>query len=348
MHVVVNDDKPVFMSVHVRCLSMLLIAAGLFAGRECLAQTTVTTNPVGYVNVTVPSGENAAASVPLQNSPVFTGTVSSITYVSGSSSIGSVTADWTSTYGPFATNPYIVQFLSGQSTGLYYPIASNSTSTLAVSGTNLTSLVAVGDSFEILPLDTLGSLFGTNAATAGFNVGTDPSVADNVLIRGAFGWLTYYNNGSNWLRQGDATLTSQNSVPLYPEQGMLIVRQASSNLVLTITGVVPTTALQTSLPASTTTFLANRFPVATTIAGLGLSSLAQWNAGTNPATCDNLLIHGTFGWLTYYYNGTNWLRQGDATETSQNTTAIGVGSSVLIVRQSGSSIELNQALPYTP
>jgi uncharacterized protein (TIGR02597 family) len=340
------------MNVSVRSLPLLILTvAGLMTAltaQESRGQTTVATNPVGYVNITATSGETTAMSIPLQGSAAFTGTVSSVTYASGSSTVTSSSADWTTTYGPFSSNPYIMQMLSGSSTGEYFVIASNTTTSLSVSGTNLTSQIAVGDQFSIVPLDTLGSLFGTNAATTGFNVGTNPATVDNVVLRGAFGWITYYNNGTNWLRQGDGTGSSQNSVPLYPEQGMLIVRQPSSNLVLTVLGNVPTTALQTNLPAGATTFLANRFPVDTSIGGLGLNTYSQWNAGTNPSTCDNLVIRGVFGWLTYYYNGSTWLRQGDGTGSPQSTTDIPTGSSILIVRQSGSTLPLNQALPYTP
>lgn len=303
------------------------------------AQTSVTTDAVGYTSTTVAAGSVKALSLPLNTPPDYSAAVSAVT----SSTIQTANAGWTANaYGPFSSNPHVVRFLTGANTGRQFRVSSNTTDTLTLTtgGVDLTTGIAAGDRYAIFPVATLQSVFGATAPS--LNTSSNSSAADNILIRGSFGWLTYYNDGTQWLREGGAG--SENTAALLPDAGFLFVRRGNTSYDFTVTGSVPMTNLITDFPAARTVFFANRFPVGTTLVDLGLAQLPGWNADSNSSTADNVLIRGTFGWLTYYFDGTNWLREGGGT-AAENPT-VPVGGALLVVRRSGSDTTLNEARPY--
>jgi len=306
---------------------------------------TVATPPVGYTTITVAANSVSAISIPLDQIPDYQGVVSSCT----ATTITTTGAGWTATtqFGPFASNPHVVRMLSGASKGRHFQVTSNSNTTLTVSlpsgVSDLSTVVAAGDTYELVPVDTLGSFFGTGASSS-VTKNSDPTKADNVLVRVNGGWLTFYNDGTNWLLQGGGA-SAQNNIPMMPESGVLFVRNAPTSLSLVVSGQVPITNLITDLSGSSTTFFANRFPMDNTLSGLGLQSLANWVSGSDPATADNVLIRVPSGWLTFYYDGTKWLLAGGG-QSAINPT-IAMGTSVLIVHRSSQPMSLNQSLPYS-
>lgn len=313
-----------------------------FAADRAAAQTaTATTDPVGFTTFTVPAGSIRALSRPLDEIAKYAAAVSSRT----TNTITTTSAGWTANaYGPFASNPHLIRVLSGTSKGQQFRIASNTTDTLTLTTTvDLSTIIANNDRYEILPVPTLASVFGQTGT--GLVTNSDPAQADNVQIRGTTAWITYYNDGANWLRQGPGTIS--NNTAILPENGFVLVRRGGTAYTFTNVGAVPVTNLKTDLPANRTTSLSNRFPVVTNLVGLGLQSLPGWNANSDPTLADNVLIRGTTAWITYYYqDATNgWIRQGPQTP-NQNPT-IGVGTSVVIVRRGGADITLDQALPYS-
>jgi hypothetical protein len=130
---------------------------------------------------------------------------------------------------------------------------------------------------------------------------------------------------------------------LLPETGFLFVRRGSTTYNFSVTGAVPTTSLVTDLPANKTLLFANRFPVDITLTEVGIAQAPDWKAGNSAADADNVLIRGSFGWLTYYFDGTNWIRSGP--KTVEDPT-IPIGGAVLVVRRAGSDTTLDEAKPY--
>lgn len=302
------------------------------------AQTSVTTDPVGFTSLTIAAGSVRALSLPLNNIPDYASAISAAT----SSTLQTANAGWTTNaFGPFDSNPHVVRLLTGTNKGRQFRIASNTsdTLTLTTNGSDFSQLVAAGDRYAIYPVTTLAKLFGPDAPS--LNRSSDPAAADNILVRGSVGWGVYYNDGVQWLREGGSG--SENNAALLPEQGFLFVRRGSTAYDFTVTGAAPMTNLVTDLPADRATFLANRFPVSTTLVGLGLAQLPGWNASSNSGAADNVLVRSTYGWLTYYFDGTNWLREGGGTDPDNPTIAS--GSAVLVVKRSSAST-LNQARPY--
>lgn len=322
-----------------------LLLAIVSLGFSPLSFSQVTSDPVGFESVTVGSGRIGALSLPLDNIPVFTGAVTSRT----SNTVTTTGAG----FGSLSTTaaPYLIRFKTGTAVGRQFVITANDTQTLTVNngGTDLTTIVANGDTYSVHAIQTLSTFFGQAADPnkPPINRNADSNVADNILVRGTFGYLTYYNDGNNWLLVG-AGSTPQNDVQLLPDKGFLLVRRPGSAITVTVTGAVPVTnSLRTDLPANKVTIFPNRFPVASTLAGLGLNAVGAWTRNDDSSLADNILIRGTFGWSTYYLNtaGT-WLLVGGGS-SPQDTTPIPIGASVLAARRPGSNINLDQTRPYT-
>jgi uncharacterized protein (TIGR02597 family) len=331
------------------------IAAVFCLAGSVSAQTTVATNPVGFTTVTVTPGLRAL-SLPENKLPDFAAAVTTVN--AAGPTIQTTGAGWTTNaFGPFTgnpANPHVIRMTTGTAVGKQYRIQSNTSDTLTlVTGTDLTG-VAAGDQYQIFASETLQSLFGVNGQINGqsLNTNADPTQADNILLRSST-WITYFNDGTQWLRQGPGTLSNTVAVP--PEQGFLFVRRGSTNYNFTALGAVPITNLKTDFPANAITSFGNRFPVDATLVGLGLDTLAGWNKNTDPTQADNVLVRGGTSWITYYYDATqggptngnpgSWIRQGP--QSINQNPAIPTGTSIVVVRRAGSTITLNQNLPYS-
>jgi len=355
----------------------LLVSVSLAASVPAQSVTTAT-NPVGFISSSVAANSSAALSFPLDNLPDFSGAVSSFT----TTTITTTGAGWTTnqfgsgSFNTTNTNPHVVRMITGALTGRHFKISGNTgtasaqaTDTLTITGTpNLTG-IAAGDQYQIIAVNTLGSVFGTananlkvfgpNATTDKIKTDASNAVADNVLINVAGTWLTFWNTGSQWQRVSGGT-GSQNLVVLMPEQGFLFVRHDTVNPLpaFTALGAVPiANNLVTDLPGSTNTFLANRFPIdmkLTTIAGppvqpgLDLNADPNWVKNANANLADNLLLNVNGTWLTYWHTGpssTNqWQRVSGGTG-AQNPT-IKAGTAMLIVRRGSNPIVFSQTRPY--
>jgi uncharacterized protein (TIGR02597 family) len=332
--------KPTSMRRFVPLLFILTIALPAFVNAQ-----SVTSNPVGFNTVTVNINTTRALSLPFNKPPDFGSAVSAVT----SSTIQTTNAGWgANAFAPFVGNPgnpHVVRMTTGAAIGKQFRILSNTADTLTVvSGTDLTG-VAAGDQYQIFATETLQSLFGANGQNNGQAVNTsgDSSVADNILLRTGSSWNTYFNDGTQWLKQG--TGSPSNTVAIPPEQGFVFVHRGGTAYSFTSLGAVPITNLKTDFAANSTSSFGNRFPLDTTLAGLGLDQLAGWNKNSDPTLADNVLIRIGSTWSTFYHDGTQWLKQG--TGSPSNAQAIATGTSVVVVRRGGSLVTLDQPLPYS-
>jgi hypothetical protein len=319
--------------------NLIIIGAAALITRLACAQTHVATAPVGFTTVIIPAGEVRALSLPLNNFPAYSGIISSLS----GNTIQTLNANWSSSFGPFESNPHVVRFLSGANKGGQFKVVANTQDTLTLSASNseVAASLSAGDRYDILPVATLQSLFGSNAP--GLIHNPNSNLADNVLLRGAFGWLTYYNNGAQWLRQG-AGYTAQNTVAILPERGFLLVRRGYTPLMFTVAGAVPVTNLRAALPAGKVTALGNRFPADLRLSDLKLNQLPEWVANSTATAADSVLIFENSAWRTYYHNGIHWLSE--ELGLGPQDPIIALGTSVLIVRVAGTDAILDQAPPY--
>jgi uncharacterized protein (TIGR02597 family) len=311
----------------------LLFSAVLFP----IAVEALTTTPVGFINITVPPGRVQAVSLPLQVQSAFEGAVSAHT----ATSLTTNAAGWTQDeFGPFNSNPCVVRFVSGNAMGRYFKIASNTLTTVTLdTSVDLTAVVADADRYEIVAVDTLADLFGPTGT--GLVTAVDPAQADNIFLREGEEWTTYYNDGAKWLKVGSDA--SQNNVAILPDQGFLIARRGATQLIVTITGRVPSTRLISELPGEQTVVYANGFPTDTTLNDLGLHTDANWLKGSDSSFVDIVQVRIPSGWLTYYHDGANWLRVAGG---NSDQVVIPRGSAVTIVRRGSIDILHTRNLPY--
>lgn len=344
------------------------------------AVTEATTTPVGFTTLTVPGGGSVSAptnttiSVPLYNTPDFSGVVASVTSPDLITLTG---ANFSVTPSPvFAdvANPRLVRVTASATAahvGKFFLVTTNTTNQLTVTGVaDVTAVVSAGDSCEVLPANTLKTLFGDTLANATsvfvgypavqatdwFFTGASAGAADNLLIWDPAAtpqptWVTFYNNGTNWKKSGN--LGNQNNTIIYPDDGMFVVRRGSTALSLTLKGTVPSTAEQTDLAGAGSTFISNRFPVDMQLVQTGIQLTTGWVTGASAnaiPTPDKVFIWDPAAspvptWGIYYHNGTIWKRSGNL--SSQDAKLIPVGTAVFITKSSAAST-LTQALPYVP
>ena len=333
--------------------------AGYFAP-VVSAQTTATTVPVGFITKTVPAAVSAGnpssvvISVPLYATAAFTSAVAS---VDSATQFTMASAAWTA--GQFATaaSPFLVRVKTGVSAGLFFAISANTANQLAVilppSVSTLVGVLSVGDSCEILPANTLGSVFGTAATPPVLTSGGTANTADNVLIWNGASWDTYFWTGALgspvniWKRSGT---TDRSNTIIYPDDAVFVIRRDTSSAAsITLMGTVPSTVEKSEIPAGSVA-LSNRFPVDTTLGALGLQNISGWVAGATANTSDNVFVWNGSTWDTYFWTGAVgspvniWKRTGT---TDRSNTPIPAGTGVFVTH-GGSLVTLSQNLPYTP
>ena len=342
-------------------LRKLTLAVALAATwvEVCHAQTTANTTPVGYITVTIPAAnppsipeQTAAFSVPLYNTPDFQGTVATLDDIDKFTLTGAAfTAG--SFNVPTATPRGVRIMTAGAQQGMLFLVTANTTNQLTVAlpngVANINTLLAVGNTVQIVPVNTFGSLFGTT--TPILAPGASANDADVVYLLSKDGsgndkWNPYYHNGTNWRLSGD--LNSQNNTIIFPDEGVLIVHRGTNPVTLTMMGAVPSTSEQTDLFGSGSTFLANRFPVDVQLINSGINTSPGWVTNTSPNVADKVYLWDPTNrvWQTYFHNGTNWRRAGSI--ANQNTTLIKAGTGVVLSRSSPTGTALSQPLPYTP
>ena len=360
-------------------LTLLAVAASLAFG-YANAQTTVATDPVGFVTVNINPGTATTKrptffSIPLQEAESITGQVSgALTGVTSNSLVNS-NAGWTAGALSVPATPYVVQITSGAAAGSIFLIASsantagasgsaglsNTATTLFISPldsarVNLTNIgVAVSNTYRIFACDTLGAFFGT-PGTTGIRGGSAITNADSIttIING--GQNNYwYNTGvtpNRWSKQGPGSVDSAN-VALVPNYGVVYQKLGTNPLSFTVTGQVPVTAREASIKNSGLTLLSQYWPTTSTLSALGLQSLPIWTGGSSVSSADTVVLTATNGaQSTFWYDPSansgsgGWRRQGPGNPVTN--PVIGIGTAVQIFQRGSASgyTTLEQALPY--
>ena len=356
-------------SLQFRALSVAILCA---IAPVSPAQTTATTTPVGFVTRTIPAAvnsttpSNTTVSIPLYAAADYVSTVASIDSVSQFTLTG---AAWIAAQFAASTAPRLVRVKTSTvvpaNVGKFLLITANTTNQLTValpSGVaNINTVLSIGDTCEILPATTLGTVFGTASSLPTLTAGATANSADNVLIWSGTGWDTYYWTGiagtpnNIWKKTGN--IDRSNTV-IYPDEAVFVIRRdTSAAATVTLMGVVPSTYEQSDIEPGST-FLSNRFPVDMTLGtvinptlpALNLQNIPGWVAGATANSADKVFIRGAGGWDTYYWTGTVgtpnniWKRTGT---TDRSDTLISAGTGVFI-SHAGSKLTLTQVIPYTP
>jgi hypothetical protein len=347
------------MKIHSFSLATLLASSVLLT--DAIAQTTATTDPVGFVTTTI--GASTSPGVPANTfiSPVLlalsavTGTTAGQLTDLTASVITVSSAGWVAS--EISNSQGYVLFKSGALKGLILRVTANTstTATLDTLGASLVALGAVaGDSFHLVQGDTLLSMFGTptNGVVGGTASQFQSIQTDRVTARDGSGVLRtyYYNTDSNqWRRLGSSS--DQGSVPISPISGLVYTRIGTSAIKQVTTGNVPVSEVKFLIPTSGQTYLARFFPTDGTISGFGFQNLPGWKGTNKPGvtanTADMIITTDTTGVIRrYFWTGTQWRRSGS--NTDQSNVSVPIGGSVSVSRTgSGTAELLVLALPYT-
>jgi uncharacterized protein (TIGR02597 family) len=348
--------------------------ASVFSGVAALTLATASaqtayTVPEGYVTVTIAGSSNGTTynltpfSAPLHPTASITGQATGrITGVT-SNTISNSSGGWQNPNGLSQVgSPYFVIIKSGTAVGRMFHITANTATTLTVnnSGLDLSTLITAGssgDTYEIVPGDTLLGLLGTPAdgIIGGTSSQFSANTIDKVLINDpnnntAF---TYYydTTASQWRRLGSGV--NQGNLVVSPKAGLQYSRISTTPLTFTFLGRVPSVGSKVQLAALGTTLLAPYYPKDTTLSSLGFQNISGWRKNGDPgidtSNCDQVVLKVGATIFSYYYDVTlsQWRRLGSG--VNQNNVAVAAGTGIRVIRKgtSGQFHTWEQTLPYS-
>ena len=338
----------------------LLLAA---ATQVSLAQTTATTDPVGFITLTARGGGTLSNPKYSLLSPTLTQPISwqgAVTAVSSNTS-GPTTitvsgTPWTAGQFNGANGSYYVEVVTispnTHPTGVISVITGTTTSTITTSD-NLFAFASVGDTIRIRADVTLSTIFGATN-TAGLLASDDPSTGDEVLVYdGATSKSYFYYTGSPGFPTGwwDSAFTAQaGSVVIGPHQGVVIKRKANAAVTFTVSGAVKTG--NTLFPVVTgINVLGTISSQGLTLDSSGLytgSAITGVKPSDDPSTADEITIYTATTQTNYfYYTGSPGFPAGwwdSAFTTQAGSVAIAPGTAFVLNRKGG-GVSFNWSLP---
>ena len=288
---------------------IILAAAVSLVGSLYSQAQTVTTDPVGFVSVTVPAASDAALGAPLARASEYQGVIQSI---SGSQITVAGTPGWVASQFLYVSGSqpktYYARIDSGVREGLIGTITANDATSVTITiptGDDLTGVLTsalntTGDSISIAPYWTLATLI--SGIPAGTQVLTYPTNTSGINLAAS---ATYVYTGTNW-QQG---ITLANDVILPPSQGFTLRNNSASVTTVSITGSVPMATSRLvvrTLAASTRQdqriFFNSPVPEFIGNTGLGTAPGDQLLIIDNSTTGKNKANSVTLTW-----SGTKWL-----------------------------------------
>ncbi|WP_438483186.1 hypothetical protein [Oleiharenicola lentus] len=280
--------------------------------------------PIGSMTFTAPKGQTTSIALPLLNYVSGSGAIHGAVTAAGSNYIDVTGAGWTAGAFSNASSPYYLRITSGTAAGRVMTVSTtpNTASRLFVNndGIDLSTGAGIvsGDTYELVPADTLSSLFGTTLMG-----GADAATADNIQVWSGASWQPFYYNTTRnrWERSGTPSL-SANNVILRPDRGFFLARRSyDSDFILRVGGRVPQIAPRYFHARMGVTFLSLGVPVGQTLAQLGLETRAPgWVTGTSVPGADYIQVWGGASWHTFYFDSTNlrWQRNGFPSISADN------------------------------
>ena len=354
-------SRPSFLTIFT---SVALLAGFIATAPQASAQTTVTTDPVGFITLTFAgTGGTATQAITfsglgMANPVSYQGNVDAVASVSGHAVLTSTSAGFTDNQYNFPNGSYFVEITSGSNAGVTSDIIATTASNNSITTfDNISSLVTAGNSMRIRAHWTIGSVFGaTNQA--GLTAGNS-STADQILVYNGSGYDIYFYSsggiiGAGWRKTGGGN-ADQSTAKIEPDQGLIIKRTSGSSTAsinLVLQGAVKTG--QSYVPVQQgANILGNVYGANMTLGDSGLytgSSSTGVLAG-NSSTADQILIWNGSGYDIYFYSsggiiGSGWRKTGGG-NSDQSTAIISAGSAIVLQRQS-SAPAFNWVVPQHP
>ncbi|MHA3773885.1 TIGR02597 family protein [Verrucomicrobiota bacterium sgz303538] len=314
-------------------------------GASLHAQTTATTDPVGFITLNV-DGTGGTAQSKLSFKGL--GLTRPVEYQGSAETVGTNTltdneATWTDNQFNGQNGAYYVEIASGTGAGTTYDISATAAGTKTITlAQNLGAGITGGVTFKIRKHWTLASIFGA-ANEAGLGSG-NVQTADQVLIYNGQGYDIYYYQqdslaGNGWRKAGNPA-QDVGSTTIYPDDGVVIKRQQSSPVNIVLMGAVKTG--QSSIPVFPgTNILSNVYAAPMTLVSSQLftNNPATGVAAGDSSTADQVLLWNGSSYDTYYYlTGSGWRNSTNAAQDA-GTTSIPVGTSIIIKRKGAAGFD---------
>lgn len=270
--------------------------------------------PVGGMTVTlsaavsgVPKLSTFTPSMRLPISASFVGksvgTFSAVT----ATTLEDSTAGWATNGLATSGAPYFVRVKSGAGNGTWWQVSTNTATAATVAAnrgfTPTAAGIAPGDAYEIVPGDTLQTLFSGIASSIG---GTSASVADAVRIHDGVAWREYYYNTSQSMWREGNIPGSRNAVVVRPDSGIVFIRKTASDVSFVMLGNVSTGVEKIAVGATGVTVIGSVFPVVRTLGSIAVHTNAGFvpNSGTL-AAADKLGVFDGVAWKSFSYSQSN-------------------------------------------
>jgi len=260
-------------------------------------------------------------------------------------SVRVVGAGWIGSALAHPDYPYDLQLLSGAGAGARLAVVANTPGTLELSGRDLVALgVLAGDLYQLVPVDTLDSLFGADT----FKGGPTPAEADIVALGESNRIGYFFDTTSAQWRRTDGPTTNQGETRI-PPNGMIAIGRKAGAFTLTLIGAVPISPTNIPVSDQGATFTHTGFPTDITLGSLAIQThLAGWISNADAGQADVLSVAVGASWVSYFHNGSHWQRA-PGNVTSRDAIVISGGTPIRILRRGlgGGSRPLVLPLPYT-
>lgn len=232
--------------------SIYAIALTSLALSGANAQTTATTDPVGFMTIDLPVGSDTVVAAPLTKAPVFQGSVTS----RGGFTLTSTGAN----FGNLTSLPHYVQAIGGTQNGMIFDIAANTTDTVTLvdNGIQPTGLDA-GATYKVVPYWTLSQLFPSTDQGVSFTPSANTLVTGRrtqVLFPNTTGTginraasATYYFVTNSYWRSTTGGTNNFDNTPVLPDSYFIVrnTTNSASGLKLTVAGSVNVGAMTVQL-----------------------------------------------------------------------------------------------------
>jgi uncharacterized protein (TIGR02597 family) len=342
-----------------RTVSLLCVAA-LVACVSSVSAQSVTTDPVGFITLTVfgPVSNGGTA-----NTFIGLGFTQPVSYQAALASAAGTTltdssAAFTANQFSGPAGSYYLELTNGTGVGKTSQITGTPTATTITTADDLSSFVTAATTYKIRKNWTLASVFGTDPTAVGGSgiAGGSISTADQILTYSTAGgaYSTFYYKtsgigGTGW-RSINSTSVDESNHAFLPTDGLLVLRHTAGNVTFALAGAVKLG--NTALPvAFGSNLLSNVYPAGTFTLASSLLHESGLGGGTI-STADQVLIfnNSSNAFDTYYFKtsgigGTGW-RSINSTSVDEAAHAIPFGASLFINKLSAGSFVWNAPQPF--
>lgn len=329
-----------------------LATAALLIGMA--VQAVQAADVVGFNKVTVPANSDAVVTVPFVQKSVgsfaATGTTGTGIVIAGGLAANAF------------QNVFYVRMTSGPAAGRWSTVTGNSATEFTLADTSFLASVAAGNTFDLVPHQTLARVFSDDLKDITFTASTSPVIhtmevllpdGTSVGINKAPNETYYYravSGVSAWRKVGaGASISFDNTI--LPPGAYFVLRNNNATALSFLTKgnvaasqqqarTVATESAQNDLPAAS----GNPFPV--TLLDLNLGGTPAFQNSTSPVihTDELLVFSNTTGQnnpppITYYYRTVSgvaaWRKVGAGASEDHNSDIIPAGAALVIRKGAG-------------